>query len=78
DPTPQPTPGPGPEPTGDPLVDLQNALTDAQAAYARGEAALARGDFAAYGQAQADLEAALRRASEAEARLTGESDGQPA
>lgn len=78
DPNPQPIPGPGPEPTGDPLVDLQTALTDAQAAYDRGEAALALGDFAAYGQAQADLAAALRRASEAEARLTGESDGQPA
>ena len=78
DPNPQPIPGPGPEPTGDPLVDLQTALTEAQAAYDRGEAALALGDFAAYGQAQADLAAALRRASEAEARLTGESDGQPA
>ena len=42
------------------------------------QAALADGDFAGYGEAQADLEAALRRAQEAEARLTGEDGGQPA
>jgi uncharacterized membrane protein (UPF0182 family) len=77
DPTPTPTPAPGP--SGDPLTDLQTAIADAQAAYERGQAALADGDFAAYGEAQADLEAALRRAQEAEARLTGvEEDGQPA
>jgi len=70
-PDPGPTPDPGPDPTDDPLVDLANALADAQRAYDRGRAALARGDFAAYGQAQADLEAALRRAAAAEARLTG-------
>ena len=70
-PDPGPTPDPGPDPTDDPLVDLANALADAQRAYDRGRAALARGDFAAYGQAQADLEAALRRAAAAEARLSG-------
>jgi uncharacterized membrane protein (UPF0182 family) len=79
EPGPTPTPTPTPGPSGDPLTDLQTALADAQAAYERGQAALADGDFAAYGQAQADLEAALRRAQEAEARLTGaEDDGQPA
>ncbi|MGA1090991.1 MAG: UPF0182 family protein [Candidatus Nanopelagicales bacterium] len=78
-PTPTPTPTPTPGPSGDPLTDLQTAIADAQAAYERGQAALADGDFAAYGEAQADLEAALRRAQEAEARLTGvEEDGQPA
>ncbi len=71
DPQPGPTPDPGPDPTDDPLVDLSNALADAQRAYDRGRAALARGDFAAYGQAQADLEAALRRAAAAEARISG-------
>ena len=60
------------------LTDLQSALTDAQAAYDKGQEALARGDWTAYGQAQVELEAALRRAAEAEARLTGEDDGQPA
>ncbi len=75
-PTPTPTPT-TPESTGDPLTDLQIALADAQAAYDRGREALARGDFAAYGQAQAELEAALARAAEAQARLTGET-GQPA
>jgi hypothetical protein len=79
DPNPNPTPTPTPGPSGDPLTDLQAAIADAQAAYERGQAALADGDFAAYGEAQADLEAALRRAQEAEARLTGaEDDGQPA
>jgi uncharacterized membrane protein (UPF0182 family) len=78
DPDPGPAPTPPPGPSGDPLVDLQTALSDAQAAYDRGQAALARGDFAAYGQAQAELEAALRRAQEAEARLTGGESGQPA
>ncbi|MFM1964879.1 MAG: hypothetical protein RL134_604 [Actinomycetota bacterium] len=79
DPTPTPTPTPTPGPSGDPLTDLQTALADAQAAYERGQAALADGDFAAYGEAQADLEAALRRAQEAEARLVGEdAGGQPA
>ncbi|MFM7596998.1 MAG: UPF0182 family protein, partial [Actinomycetota bacterium] len=77
DPQPTPTPTPGPEPSGDPLTDLQTALADAQSAYDRGREALARGDFAAYGEAQAELEDALRRAAEAEARLLGE-DAQPA
>lgn len=75
DPDPQPGPGPapdpGPDPDADPLIELQLALAQAQAAYDRGRAALARGDFAAYGEAQADLAAALRRAAAAEARLTG-------
>jgi uncharacterized membrane protein (UPF0182 family) len=78
DPTPTPAPTPAPGPSGDPLTDLQTALADAQAAYERGQAALADGDFARYGEAQAELEAALRRAQEAEARLTGEDGGQPA
>ena len=71
EPGPTPTPDPGPEPDVDPLVELQIALAQAQEAYDRGRSALARGDFAAYGEAQADLEAALRRAAAAEARLTG-------
>ena len=44
---------------------LSKALKDAQAAYVEGEAALKRkGDFAAYGQAQAELKDALERAVE--------------
>ncbi len=77
-PTPTPDPDPTPSPSGDPLEDLQAALSDAQAAYDKGQAALAAGDWTAYGQAQVELEAALRRAAEAEARLTGEDGGQPA
>ena len=77
-PTPSPTdPTPAPLPSGDPLTDLQAAIAEAQAAYERGQQALAQGDFAAYGEAQADLEEALRRAADAQARLTGET-GQPA
>ncbi len=44
---------------------LSKALKDAQAAYVEGEAALRKGDFAAYGQAQAELKDALERAVDA-------------
>ena len=57
--------------TGDPVVDLANAIADAQAAYEEGRTALARGDFAAYGVAQDKLAAALDRAAAAEAQLSG-------
>ena len=55
--------------SSDPLVALTNAVADAQAAYAAGQAALAEGDFAAYGAAQDDLQAALARIAAAEAIL---------
>lgn len=48
---------------------LDAALKDAQAAIEAGQAALAAGDFAAYGEAQAALDAALQAAIEAEAQL---------
>lgn len=66
-PTPSRTSGPTPPPqTGTPSSGaLSQALKDAEAAYAEGEAALKRGDFAAYGQAQAKLKDALKRAVEA-------------
>ncbi len=44
---------------------LQAALEDANAAYDAGQQALAQGDFAAYGEAQDDLLAALQRAEAA-------------
>ena len=44
------------------MAALSKALKDAQAAYVQGEAALRKGDFAAYGQAQAELKDALQRA----------------
>lgn len=47
--------------------DVQTLVNQAVAAYTRGEEALARGDWAAYGQAQAELQAAL----DALALLTG-------
>ena len=55
--------------SSDPLIALSNAIEDAQAAYAAGQAALAEGDFAAYGAAQDDLQAALARIAAAEAIL---------
>ncbi len=69
--TPTPTPTPTEPTTGDPATDLAIAITQAQSAYDDGQAALARGDFAAYGEAQARLKAALDAAAEAEAALTG-------
>ena len=41
---------------------LSKALADAQRAYAAGQDALKKGDFAAYGQAQKDLQDAIARA----------------
>ncbi len=72
-PSPSPTPNasgsPSPAPTGDAAAQLAAALADAQAAYTAGQAALAKGDFAAYGQAQDALGAALDRAAAAQRRL---------
>ncbi|WP_328947091.1 UPF0182 family protein [Streptomyces sp. NBC_00250] len=48
---------------------LKQAISDAQKAYDAGEAALAKGDWAAYGKAQEDLQAALQKAAEAGAKL---------
>ena len=73
EPTPEPTPTPTPteEPTGDPATDLAIAITQAQRAYEDGQIALAKGDFAAYGEAQERLKAALDAAATAEAQLNG-------
>src|SRR5699024_6163199 len=45
-----------------PGEQLTEALNDARDAMARSESAMADGDWAAYGQAQADLQEALERA----------------
>ncbi|MET9729933.1 UPF0182 family protein [Streptomyces sp. NPDC006458] len=45
---------------------VQQALDDAQKAFDEGQEALKKGDWEAYGKAQADLEAALKRAEEAQ------------
>ena len=72
EPTPEPTtPPPTPEGTGDPATDLAIAIAAAQSAYDDGQAALARGDFAAYGEAQDRLKAALDAIAAAEAELSG-------
>ncbi len=65
-PTPAPSGTATPPPAGSAdSAALSKALKDAQAAYVKGEAALRKGDFAAYGQAQAELKDALQRAVDA-------------
>ncbi|MCW7942219.1 membrane protein [Streptomyces hygroscopicus] len=54
---------------------VQQALSDAQKAFTAGQDALARHDWGAYGQAQKDLEAALKRAEEAQSRTGGGKSG---
>src|SRR5699024_11730872 len=51
---------------GTPAEQLTEALEDARDAMQRSESAMADGDWAAYGQAQADLPTALERALELE------------
>ncbi|WP_324787633.1 UPF0182 family protein [Streptomyces sp. H51] len=55
-----------PPTSGNPTV--QKALADAQKAFDAGQAALKKGDWKAYGQAQKDLEDALRQAEAAQAK----------
>ncbi len=57
-----------PTPT-DPIEQLAVAIRQAQEAFADGQAALAQGDFAAYGEAQDRLNAAIGRIAAAEAIL---------
>ena len=64
-PTTPPTTGVPTDPT------VAAALADAQTALQDGQAALGRGDFAAYGEAQTALAAALQRAVEAEQAAGG-------
>jgi uncharacterized protein len=70
-PTPTPTVTPEPEAptTADPAADLARALAAADAAFQAGQDALRVQDFTAYDKAQKNLEAALARALEAQARL---------
>jgi uncharacterized membrane protein (UPF0182 family) len=74
--TPSAEPTPTEEPTAPVAPDaatarqqLDQALADADAAFTDGEAALAAGDFAAYGEAQERLQAAIRAALAAEQAL---------
>ena len=52
-------PSPGTTPPPSTSSTVTQLIADAQAAYDKGQEALKRGDFAAYGQAQADLKRAL-------------------
>ncbi|MFE6226251.1 UPF0182 family protein [Streptomyces sp. NPDC057854] len=58
-----------PQPPASADAALKQAIADAQKAYDAGEAALAKGDWAAYGKAQDDLQAALEKAAEAGAKI---------
>lgn len=57
---------PGDPPSGDASVDA--ALKDAQKAFDAGQAAMKKNDWEAYGKAQEDLQDALERMAEAEAK----------
>jgi uncharacterized membrane protein (UPF0182 family) len=65
------SPGTTPTPPGseDAKAALKAALDEANDAIKAGQAALAKGDFAAYGEQQKKLSAALQKALDAEARL---------
>ncbi len=67
--TPEPTDTGIPTVVSEARAALEAALQDAKAAIQDGRAALAEGDFAAYGEAQDRLEAALNAAIDAEAQL---------
>ena len=59
-PSPARRPTPRTPPTGTLAQQLAAALGDVQAAYTAGQDALKKGDFAAYGTAQKDLDAAIK------------------
>lgn len=56
----------------DAKAELKAALDEANAAIRAGQEALAKGDFAAYGEQQKKLSAALQKAIDAEAKLGAE------
>ncbi len=64
-----PTPGETPPPSAGAQADLKAALAAANAAIKAGQAALAAGDFAAYGEEQKKLAAALQKALDAEVKI---------
>ncbi|WP_186466973.1 UPF0182 family protein [Arthrobacter sp. UKPF54-2] len=68
---PTPAPGTTPPATGgtDAKAELKAALDEANGAIKAGQEALAKGDFAAYGEQQKKLSAALQRAIDAEAKI---------
>ncbi|NUR02613.1 MAG: UPF0182 family protein [Streptomyces sp.] len=72
--TPPSDTGTNPPPTSsNPTV--QQALNDAQKAFDVGQEALKKGDWQAYGQAQKDLQDALKRAEEAQSKAAKPSGG---
>ncbi len=74
-------PPPGDDTTKPPTTPqdptVKQALADAQKAFDEGEKALKAGDWAAYGKAQDDLAAALKRAADAEAKAAAAPGAKP-
>ncbi|MDI3193133.1 UPF0182 family protein [Pseudarthrobacter sp. AL07] len=64
-----PAPGTTPPVSAGAQADLKAALDEANAAIKAGQAALAAGDFAAYGEEQKKLAAALQKAIDAEGKI---------
>ncbi|WP_104062176.1 UPF0182 family protein [Arthrobacter sp. 4R501] len=64
-----PVPGTTPPVSAGAQADLKAALDEANAAIKAGQAALAAGDFAAYGEEQKKLAAALQKAIDAEGKI---------
>jgi uncharacterized membrane protein (UPF0182 family) len=65
-----PTPGPDPDPGNKTDAELLDAaLAKAQKAYNEGQAALRNNDWAAYGEAQKRLSAAIAEAQKISARM---------
>ena len=60
---------PGTPAGADAKAELKAALDEANAAIREGQSALAAGDFAAYGEAQKKIAAALQKAVAAEAKI---------
>lgn len=68
---PSPTPSAPATGSGDPVQDLDQALTDLAKASEDADAAMKAGDWAAYGEAQKRMDDAIRRAQEANAKING-------
>ena len=66
-----------PQPPATGTAALKQAIADAQKAYEEGQTALKKNDWAAYGKAQADLQAALERAAAAQSQAPGAPPSKP-
>lgn len=84
-PSKKPSPSPSGKPSSKPssssktdAAEVKSALADANKWYAQGEKDLKKGDFAAYGEDQKKLKAAIKRAIEAQGGTAPSSSSSPA